>query len=95
MRISTAAIAVKRARIRYSRLKKVFAPWRIYPPISAIRALDEAGISPMSTAMQQHQEKEAISISQQSELFGSNLNHLQTSLVNLDSFTSKQQLHKT
>jgi len=41
MRISTAAIAVKRARIRYSRLKKVFAPWRIYPPISAIRALDE------------------------------------------------------
>jgi len=45
--------------------------------------------------MQQHQEKEAISISQQSELLGSNLNHLQTSLVNLDSFTSKQQLHKT
>jgi len=95
MRISTAAIAVKRARIRYSRLKKVFAPWRIYPPISAIRHWMKAGISPMSTAMQQHQEKEAISISNNLNCLGSNLNHLQTSLVNLDSFTSKQQLHKT
>jgi len=47
MRISTAAIAVKRARIRYSRLQQ-YGHWM------------KAGISPMSTAMQQHQEKEAI-----------------------------------
>lgn len=33
--------AVKRASTRYSRLKKVLAPWRMYSPISAIRLLDD------------------------------------------------------
>ncbi|OPZ63874.1 MAG: hypothetical protein BWY85_01472 [Firmicutes bacterium ADurb.Bin506] len=40
-RMSSATTRVKRARTEYSRRRNVFAPLRMYSPISAIRGFDE------------------------------------------------------